>query len=66
MAGKQRAVEQLYDGRVIKEYGSIRDAARGLGREKKTDTQHIIDVCRGRRRSAYGYTWRYKGNSCEG
>lgn len=56
----KRKVRQLYpDGKVKAEYDSIREAAKSLGKEKPTDITHIIDVCRGRRKSAYGYKWEY-------
>ena len=57
---QKRKVRQLYpDGKVKAEYDSIREAAKSLGKEKPTDITHIIDVCRGRRKSAYGYKWEY-------
>lgn len=57
---QKRKVRQLYpDGKVKAEYNSIREAAKSLGKEKPTDITHIIDVCRGRRKSAYGYKWEY-------
>ena len=57
---QKRKVRQLYpDGKVKAEYDSIREAAKSLGKEKATDITHIIDVCRGRRKSAYGYKWEY-------
>ena len=60
MAIAKRKVRQLYpDGKIKGEFESIRDAARSLGKEKPTDITHIIDVCRGRRKSAYGYKWEY-------
>lgn len=60
MAITKRKVRQLYpDGKVKEEFESIRDAARSLGKEKPCDITHIIDVCRGRRKSAYGYKWEY-------
>ena len=60
MAITKRKVRQLYpDGKTKAEFDSIREAARSLGKEKPTDITHIIDVCRGRRKSAYGYRWEY-------
>lgn len=60
MAIAKRKVKQLYpDGKVKQEFDSIREAARSLGKEKPTDITHIIDVCKGRRKSAYGYKWEY-------
>lgn len=55
-----RRVRQLYiDGTPKKEYDSIREAAKALGKMRHYDITHIIDVCRGRRKTAYGYKWEY-------
>ena len=55
-----RKVRQLYiDGTLKKEFDSIREAAKALGKTKPHDITHIIDVCRGRRKTAYGYKWEY-------
>lgn len=43
---------------VIAEYPSSHAAGRALGDEQKY--KHIGDVCRGVRKSAYGYYWKYK------
>lgn len=60
MAITKRKVRQLYiDGTLKMEHNSIRDAARSLGKSKPADITHIIDVCRGRRKTAYGYRWEY-------
>lgn len=45
---------------VIAEYPSSHEAGRALGNEQKY--KHIGEVCRGSRKSAYGYSWRYKDN----
>lgn len=56
----KRKVRQIYpDGKIKAEFDSIREAARSLGKEKPYDITHIVDVCRGRRKSAYGYKWEY-------
>jgi hypothetical protein len=41
----------------VREYCSASDAARSLG---KTSGTHILDVCRGKRQTAFGYKWRCK------
>lgn len=57
---QRRRVRQLYpDGAIKEEYDSIRDAAKAVGKMKYYDITHIIDVCRGRRKTAYGYKWEY-------
>ena len=40
---------------IIKTYKSIMTVAKKLD----VDGTHIIDVCKGRRKTAYGYKWRY-------
>lgn len=48
---------------VIKEYDSIIEAMVDLGIEyKKGMSSHIGDVCNGKRASAYGYKWSWKGD----
>lgn len=60
MARNKRRVRQLYiDGVVKAEYDSITEAAHALGKLKARDTTHIIDACRGRRKTAFGYKWEY-------
>ena len=60
MAIAKRKVRQLYiDGTIKAEHDSLRDAARSLGKLKKHDITHIVDACRGRRKTAYGYKWEY-------
>ena len=43
-------------------YGSALEAAKALGKITSTSkgaTSHISDVCRGKRKTAYGYIWRF-------
>lgn len=42
----------------IREFESIVSAQRFLN--KTNGHQHIIEVCQGKRKSAYGYKWKYK------
>lgn len=42
---------------IIKSYPSTHDAARALGDDRKN--AHIRECCRGLRKSAYGYKWRF-------
>ena len=44
------------EGNVIKEWGCIRECARQLN----IPNQHIVRCARGRRKTAYGYVWKYK------
>lgn len=51
-------VEQLdLDGNLIQVFNSIREAGRFLGDVRKN--AHIADVCKGKRKVAWGYKWRY-------
>lgn len=42
---------------VIQSFNSGHEAARFLGDERKR--QHIEEVCKGQRKSAYGFKWKY-------
>ena len=43
-------------GELLREFASITDAERYINKKGK----HISCCCRGRRKTAYGYIWRYK------
>lgn len=60
MSSKKRKIEQLNKDteEVIAVYDSMTDAGVALGDKNKY--KHISDVCRGVRKTAYGYKWRYK------
>jgi len=47
------------DGKLIKEWGSAREAARGMG----IKVQRISAVCRGESKTSHGYKWAYKTNN---
>lgn len=50
-----KAVVQMdLDGNVIQEFESITDAF------QKTGTRHITEVCRGERKQANGFKWKYR------
>lgn len=51
-----RPVIQLKDGKVIAEFSSIKNAERATGIKR----QNISQCCRGIRKSAFGYQWKYK------
>lgn len=55
----QMAVQQLdkKTGITVATYNSTHDAARALGDDRKN--AHIRECCRGLRKSAYGYVWRF-------
>jgi hypothetical protein len=46
------------DFKLIKEWGSIKEAAEYLG-ISKNGRGHITECCKGRRNKAYGYIWKY-------
>lgn len=50
----------MYDlnGKYIKEFPSVGEAAFALTGQRKG--YHISEVCRGKRKIAYGYTWKFK------
>lgn len=53
---RSKSVQQLdLDGNILKTYGSIREAGRELN---KTCTS-IANVCKGIRKTAYGYKWKF-------
>lgn len=58
-AGKDKkvAVEQLLDGKVV---GSF-DSCRGAEKQVHVGHTHIVEVCKGKRKKAGGFEWRYNG-----
>lgn len=54
-----KEIEQYtLDGKYIRDFYSIKDAARFLGNVRYDVT--IINACKGRFKQAYGYIWKYK------
>lgn len=54
----KRPVSQYdLDNNYIQTYNSIADANRALG--KASNASNIVQVCKGKRKQAYGYKWRY-------
>lgn len=50
------------DGNIVKEFRSVTDAGRYMENNDLCGSlphRHISDVCRGKRKTAYGYRWRY-------
>lgn len=52
-----KAVKQFLNGRLVAEYESGKEASRETG----VNHSHILETCRGKRKSAGGFTWQYKG-----
>lgn len=48
------------DGKFIKSYYSITEAAKSVGKSEKY-VNNICSVCKGKTYNAYGFVWRYKG-----
>ena len=53
-----------FNGEYIQTFPSATEAAKSIGKitDKKTNrgaSSHISDACRGKRKTAYGYKWRY-------
>jgi len=57
--GKQ-IIQFDLNGRMICEYETITDAAKALG---KNNTSSINSVCKHKQETAYGFIWRYKGDT---
>ena len=61
---RQKVVHQ-YDlkGNYITSYASLTEAVKAIGKytptSKKGAISHISDVCKGKRKSAYGYKWKF-------
>ena len=50
------------EGDFIQSYPSLTSAAQSLGKVTTTSrgaTTHISDVCKGKRKTAYGYKWEW-------
>ena len=50
------------EGNYIQSFVSARNAAETLGKITSTSngaSSHITDVCRGKRKTAYGYIWKF-------
>ena len=50
------------DGEYIQSFPSAKAAAESLGKISSTSngaSSHISDVCRGKRKTAYGYKWSF-------
>lgn len=50
------------DGKYIQSFSSAKAAAESLGKISSTSngaSSHISDVCRGKRKTAYGYKWKF-------
>lgn len=56
---KRKVLQMDKNSNVLKEYSSLSDAARALGKTPSSATPSINAVCRGRKNSAYGYKWAY-------
>ena len=55
----KKPIIQLKDGVIIKEFDSIKSAVSEYG-GVNAHGSNIIEVCKGRRKKAYGFEWRYK------
>lgn len=52
-------LQYTIDGKFVAEYKSIQTAANLINK----NSGHISGCCRGKRKSAYGFVWRYKSES---
>ena len=53
---RAKIVQQIKDGKIIKEFFGTQEAYRKTG----IRTGNICSVCKGRRKTAGGFEWRYK------
>lgn len=58
-------LQYTLDGEFVKEYESINEAARQIAPDKKIRVVscNICAVCKGKRRYAYGFVWKYKSGT---
>lgn len=47
---------------IIQKFTSATDVIKSIGKNRK-DAAHITDCCRGKRKSAFGYKWKYSKSS---
>ena len=52
----ENELKQIINGEVLEKFKSIREASRVTG----IDSSCIVKVCKGNRKSAGGFLWRYK------
>ena len=52
----KKVIQYDKSGNFIKDYDSAKEAEIAMGNTQR----HICDVANGRRKSAYGYIWRWK------
>lgn len=53
----KQSLPKRFGNNYIQTYNSIADANRALG--KASNASNIVQVCKGKRKQAYGYKWRY-------
>ena len=58
----KKVIQYSLNGEFIKKWDCVREA----GEELNIFPQHISRVCRGKRKSAKGYIWRYEGGKKNG
>lgn len=56
ISGPKTVIQLTLDGKYIKQFPSIRKAAKSIGKKP----QGIQQVLNGKYKTAYGYRWRYK------
>jgi group I intron endonuclease len=64
--GNKPVNQYSLNGEYIMTYGSTFEAAKGIGKITSTSngaTSHISDVCKGKRKTAYGYIWKFAENN---
>lgn len=55
----QSVIQKDLEGNIIAKYSSAMSAARKYTKAKRVNSSQILDVCKGKRLSAYGYLWEF-------
>lgn len=54
--GGKKCIQKNLEGNIVRYFNSIREAARAVN----GSDEHICNVCKGQRKTAYGYMWEYQ------
>lgn len=55
----KKVLQYDLEGNLIQEYSSLSLAAKSINKFSSGAISHISDVCKGKRKTAYGYIWKY-------
>ena len=57
----QKVIQYTLDGDIVAVYNTAKEAAMAFGKKKDS---HIGDCCKGRRKSIFGYIWKFADDVC--